>query len=184
MNFTLKPTLRLATIEDSLIIQNLGRFYVYELSRECGTHYAGFESPENGLFEFAEASELQDYFIAQDKHAFIITIGEELAGFALISKLEIMPEIDFYLTDFFVLAKFQHQKVGTKIAFDLFNRFEGTCALGVIPENTKALGFWRKTISTYTGGHFTELMRTSAELKTAEHPNPFPMIIFKFQTRD
>jgi hypothetical protein len=33
---TLLPRLILATLEDYPTIQNMARFYVYELSRECG----------------------------------------------------------------------------------------------------------------------------------------------------
>ncbi len=40
----------IATLADYSTIQNLGRFYVYDMSRYCG-HLEGWECPENGLYE-------------------------------------------------------------------------------------------------------------------------------------
>jgi predicted acetyltransferase len=50
----------------------------------------------------------------------------------------------------------------------------------VLPENKAALSFWRKTISEYTQGDFSESLKTKEELKTAEHPDPYPMVVFSF----
>ena len=51
----MKITLCKATKEDKDIIQNLGRFYVYEMSRYCG-FLPTWETPSNGLFECIDLS--------------------------------------------------------------------------------------------------------------------------------
>ena len=58
-----------------------------------------------------------------------------------------MPEVDFFLSEFFVLAQFQNKGIGTIAAIELFGHLQGIWALGVLPDNQKALKFWRKTIS-------------------------------------
>jgi len=39
-----------AFAKDKEIIQNLGRFYVYDMSRYCG-FLEGWQTPSNGLYE-------------------------------------------------------------------------------------------------------------------------------------
>lgn len=93
-----------------------------------------------------------------------------------------MPEVDFFINDFFIIAKFQNQGIGKLAAIDLFHQLQGKWALGVIPTNEKALCFWRKTLAAHTRGHFFECLKTSKELKTPQHPNPHPMILFTFDS--
>jgi len=167
-----------ATIADHLSIQKMWPFYVYDLGRECG-FMKGWECPTSPDFV---PDDLTCYFTDPKKKPFLIEVDDELAGFVFISQLEIMPEIDFYLSEFFILAKFQNKGIGKKVAVDLFNQLKGKWAVGILPENKKALNFWRKTIVEYTAGHFFEFFKTSQELKTAEHPDPYPMIILSFDT--
>lgn len=165
-----------ATLVDYPTIQNLWPFYVYDLSRECG-FIKGWESPTDRSFV---PDDLMPYFNSPNKTPFLIKVGDELGGFALINKLEVMPEIDFFLSEFFILAKFQNKGIGRIAATALFNQLKGKWGLGIIPENKKALAFWQETVAAYTAGSFSECLKTSEELKTAEHPDPHPMIIFTF----
>lgn len=65
-----------ASGKDKDTIQNLGRFYVYEMSRYCG-FLSGWEIPENGLFECID---LSSYCDKPDRHAFLIRANGELPG--------------------------------------------------------------------------------------------------------
>lgn len=173
------PQIIKATMADYPVIQNMARFYVYDMSRFCGQHFGGWECPEDGLFECVE---LKKYFNAKDKHAFIVKMDKELVGFVLINKLIIMPEVNWNMGEFFILAKFQRSGVGAFIAKQIFDQFSGEWSVGAITHNTRALNFWRKTIGNYTQGNFYEVEKTSEELKTAECPKPYPMIILRFNT--
>lgn len=164
---------------DHTTMARLWPFYVYDLGRECGC-IRGWECPTSPTFI---PDDLTPYFKDLDKKALLIEVNKELGGFILISRLEIMPEIDFYLHDFFIQAKFQNKGVGTDAAMQLFNRFKGKWAVGIIPENKSALKFWKKVIENYTSGHFAEIFKTSEELKTAKHPDPFPMIVLTFDSQ-
>lgn len=106
-------------------------------------------------------------------------LGLNLAGFAFIDNLEIMLDIDFYLSKFFILAKFQNKDIGRIAAIDFFNRLEVKWAPDITSTNKKALVFWRETLRAYTDGNFSEFSKTSGELKTIKHPSPHPMIMRK-----
>lgn len=178
MNDQLMPVIIPATFADYPTIQKMWPFYVYDLGRECG-FAKDWKCPTDPSFV---PDDLTPFFNDADKKSFLIKVGDELAGFALIAKLGAMPEIDFYLSEFFILAKLQNKGIGTIVATDLFNRLKGKWALGIIPENKKASAFWRKIITAYTTGNFSEFSKTSEELKTPEHPEPHPMIIFTFDS--
>lgn len=174
----LHPTLLPASRIDYPIIQNLARFYAYDMSRYCGQALAGWEFPDDGLYE---CQDFKKYFEKTNNYAFFIKINDELAGFVLIDQLEVLPEVNWNMGQFFIVAKFQRSGVGAKIAKQVFDRFQGEWSVGAIPQNTRAVEFWRKVIKEYTQDHFTESLMTSEELKTEEHPTPYPMIMFRFK---
>lgn len=169
-----------ATMVDYPMIQNMARFYVYDISRECGLHYPGWEIPADGLYE---CDTFIRYFEIPTNKAFLVKVGDEVAGFVMIDKLEILPDIDFNMGQFFILAKFQRTGLADRVAHEVFNTFPGTWSVGVIPENKRALNFWRKCIGDYTGGNYAEKFYSKEDLITAEHPDPFPNFILTFDSR-
>lgn len=175
----IEPKLVMASLSDYPIIQNMARFYAYDISRYCGLAYDGWEFPKDGLYECLD---FKKHFERQNNHAFLIKVHDELAGFALIDQLEALPEANWNMGQFFIVAKFQQSGIGTKAAKQLFQRFQGEWSIGAIPQNVRAAKFWRKVISEYTQNRFQEINMSSEQLKTAEHPNPYPMIMFRFQS--
>lgn len=150
------PTLIKATLADYPIIQNMARFYVYDLSRTCGKS-PGWECPEDGLFE---SFDFKAYFEEPDRHAFLIRINTEISGFVLINKIGTSVDIDWNMGEFFILAKFQGQSIGTQVAMQVWDKFPGNWEISVIPENQGALAFWRRVITQYTQGHYFEDIRS------------------------
>lgn len=168
-NITLVP----ASKEDKTIIQNLGRFYVYEMSRYCG-FLPTWEVPSNGLFECVD---LSSYCEKPDRHAFLIKVDDELAGFVLINKVGSSPDVDWNIGEFFIVSKFQGKGVGHYVAKRVFNQFPGIWETSQIPENTAAIEFWDKVVNQYTLGQFEK------SLKIVLEPKPHPMIILKFAAK-
>ena len=173
-------TLQEASLKDYPTVQNLGRFYAYDISRYCGRAYPNWEFPENGLYECLD---FKKYFETSANHVFFIKIADEIAGFAIVDQLEKFPDRDWNMGQFFVVAKYQGCHVGQTAANLVFQKFPGKWSVGVIPENTEALGFWRKTINKFTGGKFEERRMSSEELKTKERPDPYPNIFFLFECK-
>lgn len=163
----------LATLNDYPVIQNMARFYVYDLSRECGSISTEWAIPANGLYE---CFDLKNYFEESSRKPFLIKVNQELAGFALLNKVVTSPETDWNMGEFFILAKFQDQGIGGEVAHQIWDRHPGLWEISVIPENKSALVFWNKTISRYTEDQYTK------ERKTLRHQKQ--RFIFRFATRN
>lgn len=169
MNITLSK----ATQEDKNTIQNLGRFYVYEMSRYCG-FLPTWETPSNGLFECID---LSSYCEKPDRYAFLIKVDDELAGFVLINKVGSTSDVDWNIGEFFIVSKFQGKGVGRYVAELVFNKFPGVWETSQIPQNKAAIEFWDRVVSRYSHGQFEK------SLKTVPQPKPHPMIILKFTSQ-
>lgn len=142
-----------ATIQDYPIIQNLARFYVYDLSRFCGFISDEWKCPEDGLYK---DTDLKSYFEGSDHCAYIIRVGKELAGFALLHHVNSSNSNYWVMDEFFILAKFQRNGIGKEVAVYLWGIQPGLWKIPIIPENKNALNFWRKVISGFTNGHYKD----------------------------
>lgn len=88
-----------ATINDHPIIQNMARFYVYDLSRHCGLNSSDWALPDDGLYE---SFDYKDYFTAPDRKAFVIKINQELAGFVLLNQEGLDQDTMWNMGEFFI----------------------------------------------------------------------------------
>lgn len=168
----MKITLSQAAKEDKNTIQNLGRFYVYEMSRYCG-FLPSWEVPPNGLFECID---LSSYCENPDRHAFLVKVDDELAGFVLINKVGSTPDVDWNIGEFFIVSKFQGKGVGSYVANQIFNQFPGIWETTQIPENKAAIDFWEKVVSKYSQGRFEK------SFKIIPEPKPHPMVVLRFNS--
>lgn len=169
MNITLVK----ANKDDKETIQNLGRFYIYEMYRYCG-FLPAWKTPPNGLFECID---LSSYCEKSDRYAFMVKVNDELAGFALINKVGSSPDVDWNVGEFFITSKFQGKSVGSYVAEYIFNEFPGVWETSQIPENKAAIDFWGKVVSRYSNGKFEK------SLKMIPEPKPHPMIVLKFHSK-
>lgn len=147
------PNLVKATLVDYPIIQAMSLFYIYEVYCE---DIPGWEYPKDGQFK---SLDYKKYF-TEPNHAFLIKVNDELAGFALIDKACTQAGSDWNMGQFFILGKFQQSHMGEHIAFELWDQFKGIWEVLVIPENIRALNFWRKIIAKYTHHQFAEELKT------------------------
>jgi predicted acetyltransferase len=170
-----EPSIKLlpATLKDYPTIQNMARFYIYDR-----TPYMGWECPENGLFECID---FKHYFETSGEKAFLVRVNNEIAGFVLLDKMHLLEPVDWNMGEFFILAKFQGKGIANQIAQQIFQDHRGKWSVAVMPENIKALKFWRKVISDFSGGNYTEVFKTEDELRTIENSDPHSMNIFNFK---
>lgn len=132
---------------DIPVIQNLARFYVYDLSE-----YMGWRCPENGLFGCRD----DDFWNSNKNHFFVVRVDGELAGFAVIENLGEDEMTDYDVAEFFILRKFRRKGVGRFVAHTLFDKFRGNWQVRQLVDNLSAQIFWRKVISEYTSGNYEE----------------------------
>ena len=130
------------------IIQNLARFYVYDLSE-----YQNRKCPEDGLFED------EDYIRFWKKpghYPYLIKCQDEIAGFVLVEKGGSSPDIDYHIAEFFIVRKFRRQGISMFVAKELFQKYSGNWEVMSISGNKPAVKFWEKTIAGYTQGQYTK----------------------------
>lgn len=142
-----------ATLKQYPIIQNMARFYVYDLSKECGHLSDDWELPRDGMFE---SFDFRKYFEDKDHKAYLVKIYEHIAGFVLLNKFTVDNSSDWNIGEFFILGKYQRKGIGKQVALKTWQIYKGTWEVSVIPENKPAIKFWEATISGYTKNNFTK----------------------------
>ena len=151
-----KISLQVASLKDYPVIQNMARFYVYDMSRSCGFISQDWVCPANGLYE---SYDFKTYLEDPTCSAYLIKVNEELAGFVLLNKKGTARATDWNVGEFFILAKFQGKGVGRFVAEELWTIYPGIWEIAVIPENHAALRFWRKTVLVFTSGLYSEELK-------------------------
>ena len=136
-----------ATAADRAIVQNLARFYVYELSA-----FAGWPCPEDGLYA---CRDLGGYW-GPDGAAFALRVEGALAGFALVDRPSPLGGAEHWMGEFFVTLPWRRRGVGRQAALEVFRRLPGTWQVGQIPGNAPAIAFWRRVVDEAAGGRFAE----------------------------
>ena len=168
-----------ASEEDFPVVQNLVRFYVYDMSETMG-----WPCPEDGLYggcddipeywwtgstpeELEAINQKLPIYIPYNMHfdrwppgyrghPFIVRVGGELAGFAMIKQLGTNHEADYDVGEFFIVRKFRGKGVGKSVAHNLFDRFPGIWQVRQMIEHKPAQAFWRQVIANYTGNRYQE----------------------------
>lgn len=122
----MKIIVEAASLDDMNTIQNLGRYYVYDMSRYCG-FLEGWKTPENGLFDCFESFDWSCYWKLPDRYPFLVKVDDELAGFVLVNKKGSSPDVDWNIGEFFIIAKFQGKGVGRYVAKYIFDCRVAAC---------------------------------------------------------
>ena len=140
------------------LVNDLARFYLYDIARQIGPD-------DEWVATSAWMRERKDFSHAwkDGNHPFLIEVGGSLAGFCLIDRYALVPGIDWNVSQFFVLGPWAGRGVGRRAATAAFDRFAGRWQVTQIPANTAAVNFWRRIIDDYTGGAFEERLVAEPE---------------------
>lgn len=152
-----------ALIDDYPVIQNMGRFYVYDMSEYLGDE-KGWEIPNDGLYECID---FKKYWETKDAFPFLVYYENELAGFVIVDKKGSESSINFNMAQFFILRKFKGKGIGKYVAQRCFDKFIGKWEVMVIPGNNGAYSFWKAIISNYTDHNFNEYTRSIAHFENS-----------------
>ena len=158
---------------DFSVVQNMIRFYVYDMSE-----FMGWYLPEHGLF--GGVDDQPEYWgqIPEDPDvrwspgwkgiAYIIRVDGVLAGFALVRWTDKGGERLYDIGEFFILRKFRRQRIGTQVAHTLFSRYPGQWQIRQMLGNKPAQHFWRAAVSQYGSGTFQEQREFDSEYQINE----------------
>jgi len=161
-----------ATLADLPVLQTMATYYVYDISEFMGGE-ADWVFPETGLYE---GPSFQPYFDDPEASLSLIRVAGELAGFAIVDTKGSTPDVQFNMAQFWVHRKFKGRGVGAFAAGACFARFLGLWEVNVIPKNTAAFAFWRRTIHRLAVGPVEEARRPAPHLRGAIKD------IFRFRT--
>ena len=140
-----------ATRDDIDLVNEMARFYLYDIARQIGPR-------DVWVADGGWMREPKDLSYAWDEgnHPFLIDVGGRVAGFCLIDRYALVPGTDWNMSQFFVLGPWTGRGVGRRAATAAFDGHAGRWQVMQIPENTAAVIFWRRIIDGYTGGAFEE----------------------------
>jgi predicted acetyltransferase len=111
---------------------------------------------------FAALSDLARYWVDEWRHPLFITVGETLAGFALVVEQSRLTGAHgvFDMAEFFVMRRYRRKGVGRAAALRVLGMFRGPWEVRQREENPAATSFWRKVIADYlkeAGEDFEEI---------------------------
>jgi len=147
-----KVTLVPATLQDYPIMQNMGRFYLYDMSEYLGISEK-WTLPSDGLYTCID---FKKYWETDNTSPFLVYYEKEVAGFVIVDKKTYSSNADFNMAQFFILRKFKRHGLGRHVAQTMFSRYPGTWEVMVLPGNEGAYRFWRNIITEHTNSNFQE----------------------------
>lgn len=160
-----KITVLPASRADKPLLRRLMELYLYDFSE-----FTEEDVNEHGLYGYEY---LDHYWTQSERHAFLIRVDDNLAGFVLVRTLHLdSGEVIHTISEFFIMRKYRGQSVGREVAYRIFDRFPGRWRVGQRQENRGAQIFWRKVIGEYTDGRFEESThpRWDGPMQTFETP--------------
>ncbi len=104
-----------------------------------------------------------NWFANDQSHPLLILKGAEPVGFALVTRPRISAagekSATFNMSEFFVRKQHRRLGIGRDAARLIFDRFAGEWEIVEYQRNAGAVLFWRRVLSVYGQGRFTERSR-------------------------
>ncbi len=104
-----------------------------------------------------------NWFANDQSHPLMILKGSEPVGFALVSRPRIPAagetSANYQMSEFFVRKAHRRLGVGRDAATLIFDRFAGEWEIVEYLRNPGAVTFWRRVLTAYSDGRFTERSR-------------------------
>ena len=131
--------------------------YVHELSLRVSGIAEPF--PVAGEHGDRQPEWLLRWFRDERTHPLVILAAGQPAGFALVAR-PLAPtgggQTVHEMAEFYIRTTHRRRGVGAEAAALIFRRFGGDWQVAEARRNTPAVAFWRRVISRYTQGAYTE----------------------------
>jgi predicted acetyltransferase/RimJ/RimL family protein N-acetyltransferase len=131
-----------ADVSDRELLENLTHLFIYELSP-----YYPFEMQSNGTWN--KKGNIEKYLVEKDRSAWLLKIGTDVIGFALINSKMHDSDSQYNLAEFFILSRFQKSGAGTKAVHMLWDMHPGVWEIMTLANYNVGIKFWDKVIKSY-----------------------------------
>ena len=161
-SFKLEPIniiLKVSTLEDAFILKHFYPLYLHDLSafNQAKPNQHGILEPENpDVRDLVQHGENFSYWYNHEGilYPYLIWVDGVPAGFVLVSREPwVIEGVQTELREFFVLHAFRGQEIAQMVALEVFKYFPGRWGLRILPCNIRAISFWKKIITTFSGGY-------------------------------
>ena len=119
-----------------------------------------------------------NWFANDHSHPLLILKGPDPVGFALVTRPRIpaageTSSVNYTMSEFFVRKQNRRVGIGRDAATLIFDRFAGDWEIVEYQRNPGAVLFWRRVLSAYCGGRFTERSRNGeVHQRFTSRPSP------------
>ena len=138
---------RLAVADDRLPLRRMLELYQHDLSdiwdQDLDVH---------GEYGYS----LDRFWSNKDCHAYVATVADRYAGFALVDRAAKVGSDAHWMDQFFVVRKYRGAGVGRHLALRVLGSLPGPWEVGQMAENHVAQAFWRSVVAGCTSGEFEE----------------------------
>ncbi|MBV9769890.1 MAG: GNAT family N-acetyltransferase, partial [Bryobacterales bacterium] len=134
-----------ATHNQEPILANLLELYAHDFSE-----FHDLELGVDGRFGYKE---LALYWREPNRHPFLVSVNGKLAGLVLVKRSSetARRKNTWDMAEFFVVRGYRRRGIGTRIAHEVWRRFQGPWQVRVMDSNHSAHQFWSRAISAFVG---------------------------------
>ena len=121
---------------------------------------------ENGNNIKVDYPYLDLYWKDSDRIPLFVILEKKIIGFVLINSWTECKDFDAdrSIAEFYIQKAYRRKGIGKRVAFEIFNKFDGTWEIKQSMSNPMAVKFWRKTVEEYTNHQFSEIKNDAGEL--------------------
>ena len=131
------------------VLRSMLQLYMYDF-----TEFEQQALGEDGRYPYRYFDEYWAPAAGEERHAYFIRNGGELAGFAMVR----VVNGSNVMSEFFVMRPYRRGRAGMTAANLVFKAHPGSWIVHEHPRNLPAQAFWRRAIGAATSGAFSEVL--------------------------
>jgi predicted acetyltransferase len=129
------------------VLYHLLQFALYD-----GSQYIDNMINSEALYDYKW---FDNYFSDNDRDAYFIKNGEDYLGFVMVNEHLKFNKSGKCISEFLILPHYRRNHIGKKVAYDIFNMYDGEWEVQPMENNPIAYNFWKNIINEYTNGDYT-----------------------------
>ena len=128
------------------ILYRLLQFSLYD-----GSQYIDNELNDDCLYDYKW---FDNYFTDDNRDAFFIKDDNNYIGFVMVNENLKFNKSGKCIAEFLVIPRYRRCHIGKRVAYDIFNMYDGLWEVQPMENNPIAYAFWKNIINEYTNGDF------------------------------